>query len=252
MPRLGVLNGATFTAGAIEVGVAPPALLPPGGSSGLRVNIVDTANGNALVTDSVSITFSSPCTASGLASIDSPVTTTTGSATATYRALGCSGDDLITATASVDGAELVATGTIAVQSAPVSSIQFVSAVPTSIRLRGAGAPETSVVRFQVLNTAGGPVKDVDVTFSLDTTVGGISLTPVTGKTDSNGIVQTTVRSGTVATSVRVSATTGLTGIPPAQSDSLVVSTGLADQNSFSLSVGCFNIEGDTLDGETTN
>lgn len=251
VPRLGVLDDTQFTAGVIEVSVAPPAQLSPGGSASLGVDIVDTANGNALVTSTVEVTFSSPCTASGLASIDSPVSTSTGSVTTTYRALGCSGNDQITATATVGGESLVAVGTISVQAAPTSSIQFLSATPTAIRLRGAGQPETSVVRFQVLNTAGGPVKDVAVSFSLDTTVGGITLSPASGKTDSNGVVQTTVRSGTVATSVRVTAETGLPGIPPAQSDSLVISTGLADQDSFSLSIGCFNIEGDTIDGVTT-
>ena len=247
--RLGVLNGGSFTPGIIEIGTTPVAA---GGSTTLRVNIVDTANGNALVTDLVEVTFSSPCASNDRASIDSPVLATGGSATSTYRALGCSGSDIIRATATVNGSALVAQGTVSVQPSPISSLQFASAVPTAIRLRGAGQPETSVVRFRALNSAGGPVANVDVSFSLDTSVGGITLNPTTGTTDSNGFVQTTVRSGTVATSVRVTAQTSLPNVPPAQSDSLVISTGLADQDSFSLSVGCFNIEGGDYDGTTTN
>ncbi|PPE74462.1 hypothetical protein C3942_06755 [Solimonas fluminis] len=246
---MGVLNGSTFTAGAIEIGTTPVAA---GGSTTLRVNIVDTANGNALVTSLVEVSFSSPCTSNDRASIDTPAFATAGQASVTYRALGCSGSDVVRATAVVNGTTVVAQGTVTVQPSPISSLQFDSATPTAIRLRGAGQPETSAVRFRALNSAGGPVANVDVTFSLDTTVGGITLNPTTGKTDSNGYVQTTVRSGTVATSVRVTAETGLPNVPPAQSDSLVISTGLADQDSFSLSVGCFNIEGGDYDGTTTN
>lgn len=247
--RMGVLNGSTFTPGTIEIGSTSVAA---GGSTTLRVNIVDTANSNALLTDLVEVTFSSPCASNDRASIDSPVLTTGGSATSTYRALGCSGSDLVRATATVGGTALVAQGTVTVQPSPISSLQFTSATPTAIRLRGAGQPETSAVRFRALNSAGGPVANVDVSFSLDTTVGGITLNPTTGTTDSNGYVQTTVRSGTVATSVRVTAQTSLPNVPPAQSDSLVISTGLADQDSFSLSVGCFNIEGGDYDGTTTS
>jgi len=251
VPRLGALSNGTFSAGVLAASVAPPDQLPPGGSASISVDVFDTAN-QQLITDSVSITFSSRCAATGLSSIDSPVVTSSGRATAIYRALGCSGDDLITATASVGGTSLTASSIISVQAVPVSSIQFVTSTPIVIRLRGAGAPETSRVRFQVLNNAGGPVAGQSVTFSLDTTVGGISLTPSIATSDSNGFVETVVRSGTVSTSVRVTASTGLTGVPPAQSDSLVISTGLADQDSFSLSIGCFNVEGDTLDGTTTN
>lgn len=247
--RLGVLSGSTFAPGVISIGTSP---LAAGGSSGLRVDIVDTANNNTPVTGLVTVTFSSTCISAGTAVVTSPVTTTAGSATSTYRAQGCSGNDLITATADVGGSTLTATGTINVVSSPISAISFVSTTPTAIRLRGAGQPSSAVVIFEVRNEAGGPVANQDVTFSLDTSVGGITLNPAQGKTDTSGRVQTTVNSGTVATSVRVTANTGVTGILPAQSESLVISTGLADQDSFSLSVGCPNIEGAILDGTQTS
>jgi len=249
--RLGTLNGSTFTPNAIQIGSAN---IGVGGSTSLKVDLVDTANGNALVTSSVSVAFSSPCASANTASITSPVVTNTGSATATYQAKGCSGTDTITATTNApDGSALQATGNIVVQAAPLSAIQFTSSTPNAIRIRGTGSPETSVVVFKLTNTAGGPAAGVPVNFSLDTTVGGITLTPATATSDDNGQVQTTVRSGTVQTSVRVTATVVTpAGIPPAQSDSLVVSTALADQDSFSLSVGCFNIEGGDIDGTQTS
>ena len=254
--RLGVLNGSAFTAGVISISQSP---LPAGGSSGLRVDVVDTANDNALVTESVAVTFSSQCVSQSTASVTpNPANTVSGSASTTYSALGCSGNDVITAAATVGGTALTATGTIVVQSAPPSAIQFTSATPNSIRIKGTGNPQTAVVKFSVTNSAGGPVSGQNVKFTLDTTAGGITLAPTTGTTDSTGVAQTIVNAGTVATSVRVTAIvvdsggTAVAGIPPAQSDSLVISTGLADQDSFSISVGCFNIEGNDYDGTTTS
>jgi hypothetical protein len=254
--RLGVLDGGAFSSGTIAVSQSP---LAAGGSSGLRVDIVDTAHGNALVTDSISVVFSSQCVSQNTASVSpNPVLTSTGSAAATYSALGCAGDDVITATATIGGSTITASGTIRVQAAPPSAIQFSSATPNNIRIKGTGDPQTSVVKFTLTNSAGGPVPGQSVRFTLDTAAGGITLAPTTGTSNTSGVVQTTVSSGTVATSVRVTATivdssgNPVAGIPPAQSDSLVISTGLADQDSFSISVGCFNIEGGDYDGTTTN
>jgi len=254
--RLGVLQGTSFSSGAIAVAQSP---LPAGGSSGLRVDIVDIANANALVTESVAVTFSSQCLSQSSSSITpNPASSINGSASATYSARGCAENDVITATAVVGGSTVTASGSITVEAAPPSAVQFVSAAPNSIRIKGTGNPQTSVVKFSVTNNAGGPVPSQRVAFSLDTTAGGITLTPSSGTTDSSGVVQTTVNAGTVATSVRITAVVvddsgnAVAAIPPAQSDSLVISTGLADQDSFSISVGCFNIEGGDYDGTKTS
>lgn len=253
---MGTLNGATFTPNAIQIN-SPS--VGAGGSTGLRVDIVDTANNNQLVSgQAISVSFSSPCSSNGQSSITSPVITATGSAASTYSATGCSGSDAITATATFGGVNLVASGAVTVAAAPISGIQFTSVSPNAIRIKGTGNPQTAVVIFTASNTGGGPVPNQQVKFSLDTTAGGITLSPTTGTTDSTGKVQTTVAAGTVATTVRVTATavdaagSAVSGIPPAQSDSLVISTGLADQNSFSISAACFNIEGGDYDGTTTS
>lgn len=255
--RVGILGDGEFTEGAIAISQTP---LESGGSSGLRVDIVEP-DSTRLITETATVTFSSACQAQDQSRIDSPVITSTGSASSTYRAQGCSGTDVITATVDIGGETRTATAAIDVLPSPASAISFVSAAPSVIALRGSGRPDTSIVVFRVTNAAGGPVPDQPVVFSLDTTVGGITLNPVEGVTDSTGQVQTTVNAGTVHTSVRITArlldNTGTADldestIPPAQSDSLVISTGLSDQDSFSLSVGCFNIEGDTIDGTTTN
>lgn len=249
--KLGVLNGSSFTEGSILISQSP---LAAGGSSGLRVDVVDANAGNALYTAApVSITFNSVCVSQSLATVTTPVTTSTGSASSTYVARGCSGNDTITATATVNGSALSASNTINVQPAVLGSLRFVSATPAMIGVRGAGQLESSTVIFQLLDSTGGPVPNTNVNFSLDTAVGGITLNSSSALTDNSGNAQVVVRSGTVSTTVRVTATaTAANGTTiRSQSSGLVISTGIPDQNSFSLSVSKANIDGNNTDGITT-
>ncbi len=233
-----------FSAGTIEVAV--PSLAAGGGTS-LRISLV--TNDGALYLENTTITFSSACIAQGLATAPA-VSTSTGVATTTYSATGCSGADVITASAIAEGRSTSATGSVTVAAAVVGSIEFVSATPQKIGLQGTGGvgiPETSTVVFRVVDATGGPVAGAPVTFSLESSVGGITFSPANAISGADGRVQTVVTSGTVATSVRVSALeTGL-GIGT-QSSQLVITTGLPDKDSVSLAVRCHNIEGYDIDG----
>jgi hypothetical protein len=60
-------------------------------------------------------------------------------------------------------------------------------------------------------------------------------------------VQTVIQAGTVATTVRVTATVDSTGTAT-QSSQLIITTGLPDQDSFSIAVACPNIEAYDYDG----
>ena len=236
-----------FTAGILGVAVSN---LAAGGSSSLTVTFVTSQN--VLYTEDVSVVFSSPCIASDLATITGNTSTSTGVLTVTYGATGCAGDDVITATAVVDGSQLSATGSINVAASTVGSIEFQTATPSKIGLRGTGGvgiPETSTVVFRVVDATGGPSIGREVSFDLNTTAGGITLTPTTAISGSNGEVQTVVQSGTVATTIRVTAT--VTDVTPnigSQSSELTITTGLPDQNSVSLAVETINVEGWVLDG----
>ena len=239
---MGFGTGAGFQAGMI--GILMPNL-GAGGSTSMTVNFV--LSDGTLFTDPVDVTFSSTCIAGNLAVVAiNPVTSANGQADGNYAASGCAIPDVVTATATVSGTVLTATGTITVAAASVGSIQFISATPELIGLSGTGGlgiSETSVVIFRVVDSTGGPVSGSDVDFALSTSVGGITLTPATATSDASGNAQTVVNSGTVATSVRVSA--NVVGATPAigtQSSVLVVSTGLPDQDSFSWAVQCPNIE----------
>lgn len=249
--RMGIVDEASFSSGQIAIGQSP---LAAGGSSGLSLSIVDTANDNTLYTGDASVTFSSTCIANGLASVSpNPTTSSNGNISATYAARGCNGDDTIKATATIEGQSLTASGTINVLPASLGSIEFVSAAPTIIGISGTGLPETSTVVFRVVNSSGGPVSNQTVQFSLNTDVGGITFEPAVGTSGSDGTVQTVVKSGTVHTSVRVTATATQNGnTVRSQSEILVITTGLPDQDSFSVSASTLNVEGWNIDGVTTD
>ena len=245
---LGSGTGTSFQAGVLAL---TSSNLSSGGSTSIQA-VLQQSDGS-LYTQSSSINFSSPCAAQSLASITpNPAVTTSGIANVTYSATGCSGSDVITATAVVGGATTTATATVTVAPGVIGSIVFVSATPANIALRGTGNtdhPETSTVIFRVLDQAGGPRVGTTVNFALNTTVGGSSLSPATAQSDANGNVQTVVQGGTVATSVRVTATVqNVTPILSTQSSQLTITTGIPDQDSFSLAVQCQNVEAWNVDG----
>ncbi len=220
-----------------------------GGSTGLTAKIVDSTNA-AYSGTPVPVTFTSLCTGNGLATITSPVTTNNGIANATYTDMGCSATDTITATATVNSAALTTTTTIVDQDATVGSVVFVSATPSTIAIQGsggAGLSSTATVVFKVNNSAGGVRPNAAVSFALSTSVGGITLSPASGTTDNNGLVTTVVTSGTIHTAVWVTATVTGTSIST-QSSKLDISTGIPDQDSFSLSIKTLNPETWTIDG----
>jgi hypothetical protein len=233
--------------------------LAAGGSVGMSVIFVVDDGTGALTdyTDSVQVTFSSSCITQGLAVV-SPSTTVTsvsGLATATYLAQGCdtgSGGEVITASANVNGADLTAQVNLVVAGTDVGSLQLLSAEPSFIGLKGSGGSgiqEQSTIRFRVVDQSSGPVAGKEVNFSLDTQVGGITLTPASSISDINGEVQTVVQSGTVATTLRVTATDVETQIST-QSGVLTISTGIPHQSAFSMSLDTCNTNTFEFDGYT--
>lgn len=242
---LGNGSGSSFEIGELNVAVAS---LSAGGQTSVRATLADL-EGN-LYQDVASVAFSTDCLASGLATIDTTVDTTDGVVTATYIAQGCSGTDTIRATATVNGNTSTATGNVNIQPAEIGSMQFVSSEPSVIGIRGVGLTEVSKVSFQVLDTNGNPVSQQVVNFSLNSDIGGVSIPPGSEKStsDINGIVRTDVKSGTVPTTVRVTASLETNSLISTQSDGLVISTGVSDQNSISLSAEILNPEGMDYDG----
>jgi hypothetical protein len=241
---LGSGSGDSFVQGKLEVALTS---LSSGGSTSITATLAD-AEGN-LYQDPVTVNITSACSSQGLAAIDSPIEVLGGIAKTTYTATGCSGDDLITASATVNEVTTTATGALSVQPANAGSLHFISTEPELIGIKGAGLNEVATVQFMVLDTEGNPVFGKDVNFSLNTMIGGISFNPSQATSNLDGIVETYVQSGTVATTLRVTAVLDENPVIATQSDGLVIATGIADQNSFSISASVLNPEAWNHDGE---
>jgi hypothetical protein len=241
---LGSGSGSTFMPNVIAVSNSS---LSAGASTTLTASVVDKT-GTLYTGQNITVTFSSQCLSTGLATIAPTGSSTAGTATgqiisatgavqATYTAKGCTGSDVITAETTINNVVLTpATGTVTVQSAAVGSIQFESATPTTIGLKGTGLNDTSTVIFKVVDSSGGPRSGVTVNFALSTNAGGLSISPLSAVSAADGTVQTVVSSGVQHTTVRVTASIASPALS-AESSQLTVSTGLPTSKSFTLSLG---------------
>lgn len=255
---LGSGSGTSFKNGVVDLAATS---LSAGGSTSVTVNI-QTGDGNAY-TGTIAVTFISPCFQSGLASFTvsgsttptNVVTTSNGQAVITYSATGCSGTDTITATATnPNGSNILsASATLSVAAATLGSIQWVSTSNNSqIALAGSGGLETATISFKVTDTTGGPVPNQKVTFTLETSTGGITITPTTAVSGTDGLVATVMHAGTEHGSARVKASTVRSGTTISTvSPGIVVSTGIPTQDRFSLALTVHNVEGWSIDGNTS-
>jgi len=244
--QFGNVSGGTLISEALGISSTT---LAASATTSITVDILDV-DGNTFNTP-IEVDFTSNCVVAGTSTIDTKVSTVNGQAVATYEAKGCQGDDLITATANYSGTEFTATGTVSVASDSAGFIEYISASPEVIAIKGtggAGLSETSVVTFRVRGKLGNALPNQLVDFVLNTNVGGISVTPASKTTNAAGEVSTIVQSGSIGTTVRVTAIVNSTNIS-AQSDQLSVSTGVPDQNSISLAFSTHNPEAFSYDAE---
>jgi hypothetical protein len=237
------VNVAQLGLSSLSFGTSP---LSAYGTSNVTVTVT---SGGATYTTPTTVNFTSTCATSGKAVLSSSASTVNGLATASYRDNGCGATDTITATLT-NGA--TSTGNLTVTSPAVSSVQFVSASPINISVKGMGGTEVSTVTFKVVDSGGNPISGKTVNFSLDTTVGGLSLSSNSDITGTNGQAVALINSGTILTPVRVTATTaGTSGNISSQSSQLYVSTMIPDQAHFSLSAEKRFLEALHTDGVTT-
>ncbi len=239
-------SNSTFTQGTLKPAVAS---LAAGQQTTIDGVFWDTS-GLAYYNSLTQVTLSSACATAGKATI-SNTSATNGQFSAIYQDNGCATTDTITATATINNTNLTASTTLAVSSDTAGSIQFISATPTTIAVKGSGLTEQSTVKFKVFGSSTAlPLSGKTVNFSLSTTAGGITLLPNSATTDSNGEVSTIVSSGTTPTPVRVIATTTVgTNTISTQSNALTISTTLPDQPHFSMAAdtpnptGAWDIQG---------
>lgn len=211
---------------------------------------LDVLSGSVKYTDqSLAVNFTSSCVTAGKATFAPVVQTANGSARAVYRDLGCGVNDIISATASgVSGSR---SAVLPIGAPQAASVQFYSAIPAdkSIVIKGEGGllrSETATLKFRVFDTFNNPLPGLKVSFSKAGPNAEVDLNPVSGTTDANGEVTTSVSSRSTPLSFRIRATLDGKGVSTL-SDSIVVSTGTPVQKAFSLSISDSNVEGLDVD-----
>lgn len=271
---LGFFDGTDFVPGKLGVSAES---LPYRGSTIVQAALIDERGNPPGSIEQ--IRFTSDCSLSGFAGFSAIASETTpsaslsvdvvdGLASVEYQSGRCEMQD--TLRAALVGGTTTATVDIDIADRGDSYIGFVRSTPsegdgggdrTIIALRGTGSPnrpEVATVIFEVLDAAPDadsgerlPLSGVPVSFSLTNSVGGISLLTDSSVTDANGLVEAEVQAGNVAASTYVVATVGNSGLSQqATSNQIVVSTGIPDQNSFSLSTSVFHVPtAANIDGE---
>lgn len=253
-----------------------------GGSTVLRARVVEE-DGTPFIQSALTVSFSSPCTAQNLgkfsetaggAAANSFEFNSEGAVNIVYTDQGCSASgstvtNNITAKVTVDSGELIATGSVVIQPGQAGGILLISPLqPVELALNGASAtdsrPQNVAVDFRVVDGSGSqaPVEGQRVCFTLNTTAGGLSLSDDQVVTGSDGVARTVVTSGNVSTPVVVTASvagdasSSCAALPAnarvTQNDNIIVSTGLPDQDGFTLSVDKANIEGFDRDDAEIN
>lgn len=258
--RLGYFDaGNSFVESKIELSINN---ISAGGTLGLSVDLVDE-NGDLIVTP-IPVTFTSNCVQNNNATIDESVLSINGTATSTFEDIDCAGitgtDDVITAKVTLNNISNTASETITISGEQLGSIEFISAEPTSIVLKGTGGQnkqEASTLTFKVKSTLGNVLPQQEVSFVLNTSSGDISLSRASGLTNSQGLITTQVSAGTVPTAVRVTASAnmdfnGNAITVQSQSDLLSINTGLPDQRSMSIAASVLNPEAHNRFDATSN
>mgnify|MGYP000308035962 CR=1 FL=1 len=260
--RLGYFDeNNIFVEGKIELSVVNKSI-SAGGTLGLSVDLVDE-NGDLIVA-STPVTFTSNCVQNGNASIDESVLSINGTASSTFEDINCAGatgtDDILLASVAVNNITNTASETININGEQLGSIEFISAEPSSIVLKGTGGQnqqETSTITFKVKSQLDNVLAQQEVNFALSTSIGGISLSRISGFTNSQGLISTQVSAGTVPTAVRVTASAsmdfnGEMVEVQSQSDLLSINTGLPEQRSMTIAASVLNPEADNISGEESS
>jgi hypothetical protein len=267
-PNIGRGSATAFEGNLLSIQI--PAL-SAGGLTNITASVVDITKTNALISSqSYAVIFSSNCegkTPSKASFTPKTVITTTGEVSSSYKALGCAGDDAITATlytvsgtpasADTSTALALATGALTVENAEVGSVGFVSNEVDSLGFAGIGngaLQATSIVTFNVKDNFGNPLESKEVTFALSSSAAGASLSSVSGVTDAEGVVTTTVNAGTThgLLSVEASTTTNTGILLRTSSTPISVSTGIAEQSNFEISTSSFNPAAYDISGAEVN
>jgi adhesin/invasin len=196
-----------------------------------------------------------------MGTITSQAVTSNGIATATFTAANTPGT--VTVTATTGGISQIVAIII---TAPLNgSVQFVSATPPVIGIKGGGQPAVSNVKFLVNDINGNPVVNgTSVNFTMNGPSGGklpsnggeyigdLDTTPTTATASTlNGYATVNLNSGTVAGPVTITASvTSGTQTLSASTSVISIGGGIPSATHFSLATTKFNLPGLVRYGET--
>lgn len=241
-------SGSSYQDGVIN---ASQTTLLAGESATLRVNVVTTNRGNEPPTEVQTVTFTSTCASSGRATFSAVTPVSNGLYSVQYTNNGCDGPDTVTATLAANNDSAAVEMTMV--GPQVLTVSFVSTTHDQLSLAGIGGNESTELTFKVAGPQGVPIIGKQVTFSVNTPVGGASI--LAGResaiTDQEGLARTVLNSGTVAGPVSVRAVHQESGKQGLSSD-IIISTGVPVANRFSISyqphnpVGAANTDGITV------
>lgn len=245
------ITPASLSLGAISL-PAGVDLLPAGANTTLSVSVF--VNDLAAIAVPVNVNFSASC--GRLNGKNQPMTVTTngnGVAVVDYAPLAadssfCTGTVALSATTA--GVKQAVTRTLSIVDPVADAIAFLSATPEQIYVAGSGLPEQSVLRFRVLSR-GVPMRNTSVTFQVTPGNPGLTLGAAQGMTDQQGEVAVTVNSGLQPGPVKVRAALAANPSVFTETQNLTVASGPPSQQSMSLAVETFNIEGWAIDGSAS-
>ena len=249
-------NGSEIGAPNSIALTANPSALIIKGSSSITATVKDITAQN--VPDGTKVRFTVNDTSLG--TITSQATTFNGNAIATFTAASKPGTVIVTATAG----GIKQTISIPISAAAAASIEFISAIPQVIGIKGTGQTEVSNVIFAVKDVTGGPIVDgTSIDFTMNGPSGGklpgaggeyigdvIDSTPTQASgVTSGGQVTISLHSGKVAGPVTIIATVSGTSISTSTA-TISIGGGLPSAKHFNLATTTFNLPGLALSGLT--
>lgn len=229
---------------------ASPASLTVGGTSLVSARVLRADGGPMPDGTLVNFSVSNPDLGEVVGS--SYVMGGNGVAQSTFKA------NMVMGTARVSATTGTVTNQIALEIAPADagSIEFLSAEPQTVVIKGQGGIETSLIKFLVKDINGFPVGGSQaVRLDLSGPNGGEYIGPTPGVkalevSTVNGVASTYLHSGTVPGTATVTATVIGTNIKTS-SGVIAIGGGVPSASHFSLSATRLNLEGFAYDGITS-
>lgn len=214
--KIGSGTGETFNAGNIGVTIASKLYI--GGIANLNLTIVNDTN--AVISDAVSVEFSSPCINSNKAKIveGTKIDSKAGVVAAQYQSTSCVGEDVITATATYKNKTLSATNKVTINNIRLGLGNGSDFIATKLDLgsnyASLFADQTTMLTVNVVNDAGEAVPTSQpITFTSGCISAGTSnITGGNTVNSQNGIAKAEYKAGTCFGDDTIRASTTYAGI----------------------------------------